>query len=329
MIELDCSQTETIAVEFLYNKEIDRQLSSLCESVGERAVFISAFVKNDSFEKYSNRIGNDKSVSKVLFVRWRLSDLVTGASDTQVYQTARALGWKVYLHQDLHAKVYVLDKRVLMGSANLTMSGMQLNLSSPNLETMLLTDTQDELESWMSSLIENSIYLDDELFERIQADVDKHPKQYNPSISYSTKVLGIIAARQKSPQFYTADMLWSESPTAILNGLSSGTLTSDVEHDLGLLQPAEPYELDKLREAFKLSISWRWLIKNASEPIYFGELSSKLHDALQDDPKVYRKTVKSLLTNLLNWAQACVPESINIDAPNYSQRIEVMAGSDY
>ena len=56
---------------------------------------------------------------------------------------------------------------------------------------------------------------------------------------------------------------------------------------------------------------------------YFGELSAKLHNALINDPKPYRKEVKDLLSNLLGWIEYFDFDFIKVDRPSYSQRVHI------
>ena len=58
--------------------------------------------------------------------------------------------------------------------------------------------------------------------------------------------------------------------------------------------------------------------------LYFGALTEKLHNALVEDPKPYRREVKELLSNLLSWVEELEMEEIVIDRPNYSQRIRIL-----
>ena len=54
--------------------------------------------------------------------------------------------------------------------------------------------------------------------------------------------------------------------------------------------------------------------------MYFGQLTAELHDALVEDPKPYRKDVKTLLA----WAQALQMEEVVIDKPSHSQRVRLV-----
>ena len=73
-----------------------------------------------------------------------------------------------------------------------------------------------------------------------------------------------------------------------------------------------------------MHIAWRWLVSMSADPIYFGSLSSLLHDSLLDDPAAYRKEVKELLSNILSWSEFMCPERCRFDTPNVSQRIQII-----
>lgn len=55
--------------------------------------------------------------------------------------------------------------------------------------------------------------------------------------------------------------------------------------------------------------------------MYFGEITANLHNALLNDPRPYRKDVKQLLANLLNWIAALDINEIVVDRPAHSQRV--------
>ena len=100
--------------------------------------------------------------------------------------------------------------------------------------------------------------------------------------------------------------------------------TSEVE-EYEFLELSGNVEKDKLKQAFRWSKAFTWLYKTLSEKenreCYFGELSEKLHKALINDPKPYRKEVKDLLANLLGWVEYCDYDFIKVDRPRYSQRV--------
>jgi hypothetical protein len=86
--------------------------------------------------------------------------------------------------------------------------------------------------------------------------------------------------------------------------------------------------MNELKEAFCGSIPFLWLcniLKNNNNEIYHGELGKILHNTFIDDPRPYRKNVKFLLNNLLNWVKVLDIKNIKIDRPEFSERISLVA----
>ena len=104
----------------------------------------------------------------------------------------------------------------------------------------------------------------------------------------------------------------------------SSTSSFDVKScDLKLLglTRTQSYDEDLLRRKFMNLKCFKWLLDTFEDEIYFGELTVKLQNALIDDPKPYRKDIKSILKILLNWIIELKIDGLIVDRPNYSQRI--------
>ena len=70
---------------------------------------------------------------------------------------------------------------------------------------------------------------------------------------------------------------------------------------------------------------YQWLYKilldNENNEIYFGELTSLLHNELIEDPMPYRSTIKSLLEDFLITLKNTDTSDITFEVPNHSKRI--------
>ena len=67
------------------------------------------------------------------------------------------------------------------------------------------------------------------------------------------------------------------------------------------------------------------LNKSENQEIYFGHLSSIIHDSLLDDPTPYRQNVKKLQVNLYSFLKYYKPNNIIIDIPKTrSERIKLV-----
>lgn len=108
-----------------------------------------------------------------IYARWRISDIVAGASDVAVLDVAKQKGADFRVHDALHAKIYIADESALVGSANVTEAGLgRLGGNHSNLEILLRCPTNcSEVQSVINDLRAKSLppcRFDDELIRRMQ-----------------------------------------------------------------------------------------------------------------------------------------------------------------
>jgi len=88
-------------------------------------------------------------------------------------------------------------------------------------------------------------------------------------------------------------------------------------------------DLIKINESFVNSKVYKWLLnvlnKENNKEIYFGNLSNIIHNSLLDDPRPYRKDVKELQRNLFDFLKNLKLDEIQLDQPNFSQRIRLIS----
>ena len=107
---------------------------SLLSSAQRRVVIVSAYVKSRTLKTLLAQVNPKASIE--VYARWRLDDLVRGASDVKAYDVVRKRGGEFRIHETLHAKMYVADNRALIGSANATNSGLNERSKKANLELL-------------------------------------------------------------------------------------------------------------------------------------------------------------------------------------------------
>lgn len=83
--------------------------------------------------------------------------------------------------------------------------------------------------------------------------------------------------------------------------------------------------LSQVIAEFQRSKCYLWLLdiaKNSeNQEMYFGAITAMLHNVLLNEPKPYRKDVKQLLSNLLDWVTVLEITELAVDRPNHSQRV--------
>lgn len=299
----------------LTTSEAKNKIAEQVQSATTHLHIISAFCKIPAIEFIDSNIQNQIKEKKLL-VRFQLSDILKGATDFSLFEYCKSHGWKMYVRFDLHAKTYIFDrKRCVLGSANLTTRGMGLNFHG-NYELSSFAEVDDTDLDKIDSMFDNAILMTDDLYELMESDYEQ-AKESNVDMNTISKWDSLIQEKFKPviDTLFTYDFPSVNSPN--LNDLSC----------FEFLELNDVPTIDELREAFRWSKAFLWLynlINQAPEKTcYFGTVTAQLHNALINDPKPYRKEVKELLANTLNWIQVLEMDEFIIDVPNYSQRIKI------
>lgn len=296
----------------LISTDIKEQIANEVKTCDANLQIVTAFCKLEGLQFLENNI-NHNLLEKKLMVRFRMEDIISGATDLSIYEYGKKNNWTIYIRFDLHAKTYIFDKkRCVMGSANLTNSGLQLS-GNGNYEMANIFDIDSEDIRKIEILYANAIILDDGLYQKMRQELE--------------------AVERNSGKIYR----WSEGIQKLFLPDFSTLFTYDfpefqnyqeyINHSIDFLDLESTWDLYQLRNKFKTCKVFLWLknliIEEGGE-MYFGEITANLHNVLINDPKPYRKEVKELLVRLLQWIQDLEIEDVVIDRPNHSQRVRVM-----
>lgn len=295
----------------LHTSDIKHKLEQELSNTMNDIIIISAFVKFEAI-KYIDQLIPKSVTNKTLLVRFRLEDIIGGSTDMEIFYYCKLNNWRILINFDLHSKILVFDRqRVIIGSANITSSGLGLK-GNQNIESIATIGASLDEMNKIVKLIESSRELDENLYELMKENISKLnipapiPKFYWDEQIQEKLITNV-------DYLWTAELLFSHSPNDICR------------HDMEILELNESYSLSDVRRNFMKSKPYRWLINAAKDEIYYGQLTAKLHNALMDDPKPYRRNVKILLSDLLNWLDELNIEDIVVDRPNHSQRIRVIS----
>ena len=266
-----------------------------------------------------------------IVARWSPSDLLSGASDVEGCIIALEQGWRFHVLPDLHAKVTLVDESdIVVGSANLTGAGMSL-VPAANREFGVAAKATPQDVLACRALLADAVQMTPKLLERISRWVAANKVTLSTTAaSFPWDIqehLTVVPTR-----LFTAELPWL--PASNLIDLLSGTRTLAsnfvmLQHDLALLGLEPIYgsreaAFSALSSAVERSRFWRWLIGSIrAQPngeIWYGGVTSILHDALCDDPRPYRQEVKTLVSNLYSYADTCGC-GLTTSRPNRSQRL--------
>lgn len=281
----------------------------------EEIIILSAFMTKSALHWFLQEC---KSKSIKVVVRWQKNDLLTGASDFDCYNICREKNLEFGISLDLHGKVYLVDEHIFVGSSNLTSKGLGLT-SNHNAEFGTGFKAGKADKEKLFSYMENVVWLDQKKAALIRDELDRSTISSSSFASgWPSEIKGMLSRENNhlwvhELPFITPDELLSFDPT-ISDHLQCIKLLDITEDELDL-----PTALN----AFEESRSFKWLsnIIRKEEAISFGAVTAKLHHALLDDPKPYRKKVKILVSKLFAWFAFL--EDYSVERPGYSQVIKV------
>ncbi|MFR2887299.1 phospholipase D-like domain-containing protein [Clostridium butyricum] len=274
-------------------------------NVTDSIIIISAFSKLNTLEFIDNNI-NEQVKEKKILLRWRLEDLQEGVTDIGIYRYCKENNWTLYINFDLHAKVYLFNRiKCIIGSSNLTNKGFGLNKSS-NIEINTLVSIDKHEERKVLSLFDISYELNDVMFNKMK-DAYESNGDKKKGEKWSEEILREI--NESKYKFWSYELITSNTPLNINC------------HDIEIIGIKNKDDLLEIKQAFMQSKIYKWLNENVNEEQYFGALSQKLHEAILDDPSIYRITVKEYLKNIFTWIEVLDIDEFKIDKPRYSQRI--------
>ena len=191
-----------------------RDFMNVC-SDARSVVLVAPYIKLDALRMTLDAVGDSAEITCI--TRWTPLDVSLGASDVACRTLIMDRGGAFRLHNSLHAKYYRADEAVLIGSANLTMSGLGFS-NSPNLEILTWAESFDWIAFECRLLRESREITDDEyaIWERMpKSNVDL------PDIGFP-----ILNLDQWKPQTRQPEYLWEV--------YSGRCLPSDDQYELAM-----------------------------------------------------------------------------------------------
>ena len=310
----------------LLNTETFRNLlGNALENSTQSVVILSAYVKAIGVDWLKEKIG-EKDIKCTIVARWDKGDLAQGSSDLECYYLAKENGWTFKVLKDLHAKVMLVDDDILfVGSPNLTGRGMSL-VPVANQEIGIKVQALEEDLKIINQLIDDAVLVNDTIIKELEEWKKNLPKIEKSKIPNFPQIVN-DSFKEKFNKLWVNNFPWSNIQYLLEN---VDKKEDNIIHDLDLfgLTNVSKKDLEKeLNESFLQSKIFNWLIKKLeaadNKEIYFGRLSSIIHDGLVDDPKPYRQDVKLLQANLYDYIKYFKPVNIICDQPNFSERLSL------
>lgn len=290
----------------------------------EQVIIFTAYIKKIGVEWLEKQLTN-KNVKCVLVSRWEKSDLAQGSSDLECYEICKKNNWQFKILNDLHAKLMLVDnKSLFIGSPNLTGKGMSL-VPVSNKEMGIKVSATDSDTKIISSLLEEAILVNEDIYSKLmewKKNLPEIKKTVYPDFPETLKT----KLKENLDKIWVHNFPWCKADDLFIDKSSN----NDVNHDLELFG-LDKQNLNKqiIKKNIIKSRVYRWLEnqinKQKDKEIYFGSLSSIIHNSLLDDPKPYRKDIKQLQANLYTYVKSFLNDRIAIDIPfEKSERLRII-----
>jgi len=297
-------------------QELQKELAVSISSCKASVVVLSAFIKKQAFEWFISQF-NDSNIDVTIVARWTLSDLLSGISDLEVFELCKSKSWTFKIDQRLHSKLYLIDSEfAFVGSSNLTGAGLGLHAKS-NFELSMKGDITDIDLRKVSKYLDSCVTVTDEIYEVIVKVYNSSEKVKIPNnIKWPKSITALLE--------HDVNHLWVDD-LFFTDPVEENPTNENFLHDLSLMNISNKNDISHADSEQIKAIKWLkcQLIKEESKSLRFGAVSKRLHDALLNDPKPYRKDVKELQANLFKWIKHLELSEFEFQTYNISETVSL------
>ena len=289
----------------------------------DELIIMSPYIKLEPLKMLLEKV--DPAVKIIVVARWRISDLVFGSSDLEIFDYLKSRNHSLYTHHQIHLKIVVKDKKdILLGSANVTGSGLGL-FENSNIEAIAIDSLDEKYLPSIYSILKESKLVTSDIVQKLSEEVEKNAILKENQKKMEADFLRIekeILINSKT-SLLVDDFLFAPSVEDLLVYIRNETHEREVDHDFRILGISDrTATLEQLKQSFLNSNAYSWQLENITGNVLFGRYSELLHNSLMDDPKPYRKTVKDLVSNMFSWTKNCSIDYEIVDHAHTSSMVK-------
>ena len=289
----------------------------------DELIIMSSYIKLEPLKMLLEKV--DPAVKIIVVARWRISDLVFGSSDLEIFDYLKSRNHSLYTHHQIHLKIVVKDKKdILLGSANVTGSGLGL-FENSNIEAIAIDSLDEKYLPSIYSILKESKLVTSDIVQKLSEEVEKNAilKENQKKIEADFLRIEKEILINSKTSLLVDDFLFAPSVEDLLVYIRNETHEREVDHDFRILGISDrTATLEQLKQSFLNSNAYSWQLENITGNVLFGRYSELLHNSLMDDPKPYRKTVKDLVSNMFSWTKNCSIDYEIVDHAHTSSMVK-------
>jgi hypothetical protein len=287
---------------------------------GQCNLLIAPFIQTEALKALLRHF--DSSKLQVI-TSWTAVNLAAGVSDPGVYVVLKELNVPLYIHPDIHLKLFVFENDVAFHtSANITAKGLGL---APNCNIEIGCCLTLNLSDWLgiNEILETSCRVTDLMhaLARQYAVENKHRQAPLPALVLPTNEGVHPFSRLALPQCPSPEELWKFYSTGAVVGAPRATYM----HDLWLYKITNA-NLSKEQFFHQLGVSFqahpfvKALVSHVKErkTLHFGAVNAWIASNCSDRPTPLRWELKPATSRLYNWLEI-LAKGISWQRPNHSQ----------
>ena len=289
----------------------------------DELIIMSPYIKLEPLKMLLEKV--DPAVKIIVVARWRISDLVFGSSDLEIFDYLKSRNHSLYTHHQIHLKIVVKDKKdILLGSANVTGSGLGL-FENSNIEAIAIDSLDEKYLPSIYSILKESKLVTSDIVQKLSEEVEKNAilKENQKKIEADFLRIEKEILINSKTSLLVDDFLFAPSVEDLLVYIRNETHEREVDHVFRILGISDrTATLEQLKQSFLNSNAYSWQLENITGNVLFGRYSELLHNSLMDDPKPYRKTVKDLVSNMFSWTKNCSIDYEIVDHAHTSSMVK-------
>lgn len=270
-------------------------------------------------------------------VRWEPIDLITGASDLEVFELCKQYNIPLFRNRRLHLKAFLRNyEDVFVTSANISSRG--LNIPKNNIYNYEIGCEVFNLNlsdrSYFSAIDVDSVLITDKIYEAIKVQITNEPNRFDTD-NFDFEISGL-----DDSDFLISALPLSLSPAVLFSIYKYGVAEDAVglncaAHDIGLYQIPIGLEEIPFYECLSVNFFNHPLIKLLVSEIakksemFFGEVKDFIYKNCRDTPLPRKWEITQNIQILYSWITYLSEGKIVMDIPySYSQRLKIIKQND-
>lgn len=297
----------------------------------DKAVNLYIYVPYIKLSQLTSLVKDNTNI-KAIIVRWEPRDLITGASDLDIYPFLKEKGITLYRNPRVHLKAFVSSgKSAFIGSANISQRALNTPpLLKYNYELATIYDDLGLADRLYFNMIEaESVLVTDLIYEQIKSQLPEKlaafPKEadFEIDIQYPDKNFSIASL----PMTYSVDTLYRiyETQESVHEVELNCSLHDLAIYNIPLGLPIADFK-KRLKSNFFNHPFIRAFLTNIDNEgqIYFGGAKDWIHKNCSDVPTPRKWEITENIQILYRWIVVLSDGSYQVDRPNHSERLKVI-----